>query len=215
MPTSLSNFKLRLTVQVSSLNSGFSRHLTVQRGMRQRDRIALREGYISALWQYWGQFMRSVLVESAKGAIRDNGVATTCPFSVYTEEEIAFVCKQLSTGGPINQIRPLKGSHLEPTWGDVGKAIQIASQINISNQAEVLAALAIPLSLKDLQLCRNATAHLGSSTFSDLKAAKVRYLDTKLLHPTDAMMWTDKTTAGYLWDTWVDDILVAADFACK
>ncbi|MFC0587844.1 hypothetical protein ACFFF7_00290 [Novosphingobium aquiterrae] len=215
MPTSLSQHRHRLTIQVKTLNAGFTRHLGVKHKLRQLDKVALREGLISPLWQYWGQFVRSVLIDSAKGAIQDNGALTTCPYSIHTEEEIAFVCMQLAQKNPINLIKPIKGPHLEPTWGDVDKAILIASNLGVSNDAQILSGLAIPLSIRDLQTCRNATAHLGKATFSDLKSAKVRYSDTKLLHPTDAMMWSDPSTLGYLWDTWVDQILMASEYVCK
>lgn len=215
MPISLSQPRRRLKIQVDTLNAGFVRHLGVQRNLRQLDRVALREGFISALWQYWGQFVRAILIESAKGAIPDSGNITTCPYSVHSEEEIAFVCMQLAQNAPINQVKAIKGPHLETTWGDVDKAIRIAGNLGISNSSEVLSGLAIPLSVKDLQICRNATAHLGKHTFQALKAAKVRYSDTKLFHPTDAMMWSDVATFGYLWDTWVDQIAMASGYMSK
>lgn len=215
MPTSLRQPRHRLKVQIGTLDAGFARHLKLHKTLRQLDKVAFREGLISALWQYWGQFVRAILVESAKGAYPDSAALTTSPYSANSEEEIAFVCMQLAQKATINQIKPIKGPHLEPTWGDVDKAILIASGLGISNSSEVLAGLAIPLSLKDLQSCRNATAHLGRHTFLDLKSAKVRYSDTKLLHPTDAIVWSDPSTLGYLWDTWVDQIMMASDYMCK
>lgn len=215
MPILLSQFRRKLRVRVDALDAGFRRHLASARGMRQLDRQALREGYVSALWQFWGQFVRSVLIESTRGALQEGGALTTSPFSAHTEDEIAYICMQLARRQSIGRVRAIRGSHLEPTWGDVDKAILIASSIGLSNQGELLSAFAIPTSLKDLQLCRNAAAHLGASTFAELKLAKVRYTDTRLLHPTDAVVWVDNATCGYLWDTWVDEIMVSADYACR
>lgn len=215
MPTSLSLYRTKLVVRVETLDSAFRRHLRVAGAMRQLDRCALREGFVSALWQYWGQFVRSVLIESTRGAIRNDGTITASPFAAHAEAEIAYICMQLARRQPIGRIRAIRGPHLEPTWGDVDKAILIGGSIGVSNQAQLLSALSIPSAVKDLQLCRNATAHLGSSTFADLRAAKVRYSDTRLLHPTDAIVWVDTATSGYLWDTWVDQILVSSDYACR
>lgn len=99
----------------------------------QLDKVAFREGLISALWQYWGQFVRAILVESAKGAYPDSAALTTSPYSANSEEEIAFVCMQLAQKAAINQVKAIKGPHLEPTWGDVDKAILGVYPLRIRN----------------------------------------------------------------------------------
>lgn len=215
MPTLLSKHRLKLAVRLNTLDAGFRRHLRVSDNLPRLDRYALREGLVSALWQCWGQFVRAILIESARGAFRDNGDLTVSPYQANSEAEIAFVCMKLAHRKSVGLVRAISSPHVEPTWGDVDKAILIASGIGITNSAEVLSALSIPSSLKDLQLCRNAAAHLGRSTFSELRAARVRYADTWLMHPTDAVVWVDNTTYGYLWDTWVDQIRLAADYACR
>jgi hypothetical protein len=90
----------------------------------------------------------------------------------------------------------------------------ILAGMGLSNSAQLLSALSLASSVPDLQTCRNATAHLGRSQIGQLTAARVRYVETKLLHPTDACLWIDPATDGYLWDTWIDEILLIADYAC-
>src|SRR3546814_1300568 len=74
--------------------------------------------------------------------------------------EIAYVAKLLAQGKSVSKIRALHGSHLEPTWGDLTKANLIVTGIESTNQAQLLTAFGGGFAIKDLQLCRNASAHL-------------------------------------------------------
>src|SRR3546814_8226481 len=76
-------------------------------------------------------------------------------------------------------IRALHGSHLEPTWGDLTKANLIVTGIESTNQVQLLTAFGGGFAIKDLQLCRNASAHLTKDLLRDVNAAKVRYRDRK------------------------------------
>lgn len=215
MPTCLSTHSDRLSVQLRTLTSGFNRHLTLASNQRLLDRTALREGLISSLWQAWCRFLRSVILTSASGGTTSGGVAITCIYSTLSQPQVLHVAKQLSTGSNIGTFRSLAGAHLEPTWGDIDKAIAITAGMGLSNSAQILSALSLSTSIQDLQICRNATAHVGPSLLSRLKTARVRYVDTKILHPTDACLWIDPGTYGYLWDSWVEEMNLIAENACQ
>src|SRR3546814_7954897 len=88
--------------------------------------------------------------------------------------EIAYVAKLLAQGKSVSKIRALHGSHLEPTWGDLTKANLIVTGIESTNQAQLLTAFGGGFAIKDLQLCRNASAHLTKDLLRDVNAAKVR-----------------------------------------
>lgn len=127
--------------------------------------------------------------------------------------EIAFVAKELSQRRQVSAVRSLQGSHLEPTWGDLSKANLIVAGINSTNQQPLLRALGAALTIKDLQLCRNASAHLNKDRLAEINRAKVRYSETKLAHPSDMIFWVDPATKYYLWKTWVEEMELVAKYA--
>lgn len=211
MPISLEALSAKLNAQIATVDGAFDRHLTLGGQVRRVDRHAAREGYISTLWQVWGRFLRSVIISSAKGAVKGDGTITTSAHSGRSDPEIAYVIKQISQGKGIGTVKALP-FYSEPTWGDTSRMIQAVAGLGTSNTASILSALSIPASIDDLQLCRNACAHLGIDQLTALKGARVRYSSTYLLHPSDAATWIDPATGGYLWNTWVDEIRTTATF---
>lgn len=214
MPTSLRSGQTRLVNQLRYIDAGFDRHLTNASLGRRFDRSAIREGLVSALWQAWSRFVRFAILESAKGALTDAGGLTTSTYSARSEAEILYVAKQLSLNQKVKTIKSLS-HHQEPSWGDISKSIQIASNITISNSTTILSALSIPLAVPDLQICRNASAHLTTHQMAQLAATRVRYNNTKMSHPSDAALWIDPSSGGFLWKTWVDEIILSSDYACR
>lgn len=213
MPTSLNVHKDKLFVQLQTLTSGFNRHLTVAPKQRLLDRAAIREGLISTLWQCWCRFFRSVVLTSASGGTTGAGATISSDYASLSESQILYVAKQLSNESAVTTFRSIAGPHLEPTWGDITKAIAISSGMRISNSSQLVRALSLAIAIPDLQICRNATAHFGAAQLVRLKNARVRYIETKILHPTDACVWIDPATEGYLWDTWVEEIKLIAEYA--
>jgi hypothetical protein len=215
MTISLEKLRVKLYRRLVALDSGFDRHVVNPVTSRLTDKFALQEGYVSALWQAWCHFCRELIIHSAQGAITNNGIITTSPHSALSEMQIAYVAKQLSEGRSIANAKPLTGSHQEHTWGDVTKANKVASSIGCSNSGEILNGLSACLRVRDLQLCRNASAHISHSTIVGINAAKVRYQHNSFKHPSDMMFWVDPNTSDFLWKSWVDEINLAADFSVR
>jgi hypothetical protein len=186
----------------------------VMNDQRMLDKTAIREGLVSSLWQSWCRFVRAAILTSSTGGTTAAGVVIHNPYIGHTEAELLFIARQLSTGSSIRNIRPIAGGHLEPTWGDISKAISIVNGIGSSNSSQMLSGLSIASTVRDLQTCRNATAHIGSYQIGLLNAARVRYIHTRIAHPTDACFWIDPMTDGYLWDTWLDEIELMARNIC-
>lgn len=206
MPTSLDRIRTELLGRIRYLDSALTRHTISPSVMRRIDKSALQEGYVSAMWQSWCAFCRKLFIESAKGAITANGIATTSPYSANAEPEIAYVALQSSLNNGLTRVKSLSGTHLEPTWGDPRKAQLIASGLNVSNSSTISSALAAAIQLNDLQLCRNACAHISSSQISALRASKVRFDETRMLHPSDMAFWIVPSTQDFLWRSWIDEI---------
>lgn len=213
MPTSLEGIRQKLGARLKTLDAAFDRHVVTPSAKMMVDRFALQEGLVSSLWQAWCVFCRQTLIGSATGTIGSGGQQVTSPYAGRAEMEIAYIARELSQGKTANVIKTLQGSHLEPTWGDLKKANLIASGIASTNQTNLLSAFGVGLAVADLQLCRNASAHLNKDLLGNVHAAKVRYSDTKFAHPSDMMFWTDPATKDFVWKTWIDEMTIMSQFA--
>lgn len=167
MPILLDAVHRRLSKRLKTLDRVFERY-SVASLPRRIDRSAIQEGLISALWQSWCGFCRDTMMACATGATTTSGTAVASPFAAHSELEIAFIASQLSNRRNIGTVRPLAGHHLEPTWGDVTKLNLIANGMNTTNKAQLVGAFSAALSLQDLQLSRNASAHLSTSAIAGI-----------------------------------------------
>jgi hypothetical protein len=212
MPILLEAVRRRLISRISVLDRAFDRHAVA--GVRRRtDRSAMQEGLVSAIWQAWCAFCRETILASALGTTTSAGAPVSSPYVGRTEMEVCYVARQLALKVPVTTIKALGGRHMEPTWGDLGKLNLIVAGIACSNQAQLLSAFGAALGLKDLQLCRNASAHLHKGTIAEVAAARVKYQDTRFVHPSDAVFWVDPSTKDYLWKTWIDEITLVSTLA--
>lgn len=215
MPISLTRNQRRLLSRLKTLDSAFDRHIVLRSFRRRIDRASLQEGLISTLWQSWCAYCRSTLVGSVQGAMTKNGVLTTSVYSQRSESEITFVAKQFAQGNNVNTIRALSGSHLEPTWGDPSKLNLMILGLQPSNHGTLITAFSACSSLNDLQMCRNANAHLNIDRLIDVNLARVRYLQTDYAHPSDVMQWIDPATNDYLWKSWIDEMMLISSISVQ
>ncbi|QFT62722.1 hypothetical protein FIU91_07260 [Roseivivax sp. THAF30] len=215
MPILLETAQRKLSRRLQTLDSGFNRNVSKRSTARTVDRFALQEGYVSSLWQAWCSFCRELMISSALGATTANGVLVASSHTSRSEMEIAYIAKQLAYGNPIRSIRPLTGSHQEHTWGDLGRLNNVVSGMGCSNASQVLTALSACLRTEDLQLCRNASAHIGKSNLQAVRSARVRYLNTKMQHPSDMMHWIDPNSRHFLWKSWIDEVELSSQIAVQ
>jgi len=213
MPTSLERIRDKFYRRINIVDGAFDRHV-VNPSLRYRiDRYALQEGLLSNLWQSWNLFCRDILIASAQGANTAAGVLTTSPYAGLTEPEIAFVFQKLSRNQNVGTIKPLSGRHFEPTWGDPVTINRISVGIGASNSSSLTSAFGGLILVSDLQKCRNACAHLNMESLVLVTNARVRYDDTSLRHPSEMMFWSDPSTKDFAWKSWIDEMMLTADFA--
>lgn len=213
MPTSLEDIRKKFVRRLEVADGAFERHV-IETPLRFRfDCYALQEGLLSHLWQSWNLFCRDIVISSAQGANTNAGLLTTSPYSGLTEPEITFVSQQLSRNHAIGTIRPLSGRHFEPTWGDSEKINRISVGIAASNSSSLASAFGGMLLISDLQKCRNACAHLNLESLAAVTNVRVRYDDTSLRHPSEMMFWSDTDTKDFAWKSWIDEMLLIADYA--
>lgn len=213
MPISLDDIQKRFLQRLKTADGAFERHI-VDPSLKYRfDCYALQEGLLSNLWQSWNLFCRDVLIASAYGANTATGALTTSPYSGRPEAEISYVSTKLSKQQTIGTIKPLAGRHLEPTWGDAVKLNRISVGIGTSNSSTLASAFSGVRLISDLQICRNACSHMNSETVALVAAARIRYEDTSLRHPSQMMFWTDPLTKDFAWKAWIDEMNLVSSFA--
>jgi len=216
MPISFDQLRSKLLMRVTTLDKAFERHVLSPSVTKTVDRFALQEGLISSLWQAWCEFCRDAIMGATRGANTTAGVAVSSPaYNGNSELEIAYVAQLLAQSKPVTKIKAVKGRHQEPTWGDVGKANLIVAGLAPTNSGTMLSGFAGVTSLKDLQTCRNASAHVCGDTLTMVRAARVRYQDTDFKHPSDVMKWTDPATKDYLWRSWVEEMDIVSDLVTQ
>ena len=123
--------------------------------------------------------------------------------------------KQLGNGSNIGRVKAISSNHLEPTWGDARKLNLIANGLGTSNSSDLVSAFSACSLLKDLQLCRNASAHISRDLLASISAAKVRYSNTSFMHPSDLILWIDPASQSYLWKCWIYEMKLIAQLAIK
>ena len=215
MPSSLANLESRLVSRLNTLDSAFDRSLAVRNTSRRSDRSFLQEGLVSALWQTWCSAVRSLILDCVRGANTKTGELTISPHATLTMSELAFIASKAARGQAIGVIKPLVGSHLEPTWGDLNKIGLIIEGYDLSNGQQLISTLSSPSSLSDLQTCRNASAHLNADRIADIVGVQVKYSETKFMHPSDMVFWIELTSSDFLWRTWTDDMRLAYGLAVE
>jgi len=206
MTVSFEDISNTLIRRLERLDTAFSRYFIFKENKRIIEQYSFQEGLISSLWQSWGFFCKEILFGSIKGGITLSGQSITCPqYANLTELQLFYVAKILASNQNLTQIKSAKPQN-EPTWGDVDKLGLLFTSFNTPNSQHVSVAVSGSALLKDLQLVRNANAHITPHTISSLKAAKVRYSDTRLRHPSDVMFWTEPSTHDFLWTSWVEEM---------
>lgn len=208
--TLLANCHNRLSVRLKIVSGALERASTQGRKQKRIDRFASQEGLISAMWQAWNNFSRTVIILSAQGTITAQGSYTHSQYENLSEEQLLYVCREASYARSIGRIRSLSNSHLEPTWGDATKINRIINEIMPSNRADLLTGFGLRSISLDLQVVRNACAHLSYDRIRDIEQIKTRYQATHYIHPSDALFWKEPSTGYEAWQVWVDELLASS-----
>lgn len=213
MSISLERTRLKFECRLSTLDSAFDRYVIEPVAVSRVDRSALQEGFVSSLWQSWCYFCRELLIRSTQGAITTSGAATTSAYAAHSEMEIAYIAGRFARKESLGQVRALAGNHREHTWGDLAKLNNVLVAIGCSNAPTIQSGLSACLRIKDLQTCRNASAHISNSTIRNVRLSRVRYTNTSFFHPSDMVLWVDPSSSDFLWKSWVDEMRIVAEFS--
>ena len=198
----------RLDLRLVRMELAHKRIVESRSRVKRVDRFALQEGLISSLWQTWCDACRSIVLNSAKGALTTSGVHVTSSYSPYTIDEIRFASMRFSRQEPVNpnRLTALRGDYLEPTWGDFSKLQLVIVGLDPTNSTQLLSSLGTYSSIRDLQTTRNACAHLGADSILEIRQLAPRYNNASFEHPSDVIFWRVPGLDVYSWRLWLLEI---------
>ena len=214
MPISLNKSQGRLLSRLAIVESALIRQSNISK-QRWVDRQAMQEGLVSILWQTWSSFAREVIIQSSKGATTTAGISTSSAFQALSLDQILYVGARAAKKQAYNSPSTLKGSHQEPTWGDFNKSGLAIQALQPSNSQQLSSGLGSPTSIIDLQLCRNASAHVSNDNLAAVRSATARYLPLRNDHPSDMCFWIEPTTEEFLFKVWIGEMRSASALAIR
>lgn len=213
--TSLSYFPLKLDRRLSILDNAHRRLSLRRHRIRKIDRFSAQMGLVSTLWQVWNDASRSIILSSVKGAILASGAEVSSEFSGFSTGQIRFAAMKFARNEQVDQLKEIAGDHVEPTWGDLDKASRIVSRFRPTNSSQLLSAFGSMNLVKDLQITRNACAHISIARLQEIYELGVRYDGDKPLHPSDVIYLIDPNTKDFSWYSWTDEIRAFACYAVE
>jgi hypothetical protein len=103
---------------------------------------------------------------------------------------------------------------LEPTWGDPDVLLGIVAALAPANGPTLSGMCTMAsASAKNLQVIRNAAAHLNSQTTAEVTKRSSSYTTFSMTHPSQALFWVGTASGMYLLSEGVDALKIAAMFA--
>ena len=188
------------------MDEEFQRRLTLAPIEKRISRNATQEGLISALWQTWSDFCRSIIICSLSGGVDSHGAFIASPYHTLTIDEILWLSSRLASRQTPTVIQSITDNRKEQSWGSFSAQHEIFLRMNTSNANHLDQCFGLIQRLKDLHTCRNACAHISRDRIQDIRSAQVRYLSNSFRHPSDMIFWVDPTSKDFLWKSWLDEM---------
>lgn len=184
-------------------------------GVEYNHRLHAFEGLLSSAWQTWCAFCRDTMYKSLTGTTTITGTITQANVAIYSYGRMAYVAKQVSTGGVIKPGKELQ-LHTEPTWGDQKILLDLVQHLNPTNEMSLKSGLMLtyPAS-QHMRIVRNSVAHLSSNGFNDVKKLLIHYYGSSLRHPLDILVWQELTSREPVFLAWLSDLKEIAENMCQ
>lgn len=203
----------RLSARLNVAESRFCAFQRTITGRLDHQHWMFLEGLISATWQYWGHFCRSIVIESALGTRTASGVVVqACATSWQEVSHIALQAiksKSPVPGGTNSILRK------EPTWGDAGKLLTVISVLQPANQAQLSQSFGSSSYVGHLQTVRNAAAHRHHQNTADVLALRPYYVVSRLRHPSEAAFWIEQKSNTLAFLFWLEDMRLIGNLAVQ
>lgn len=162
----------------------------------------------------WGNFVRCYLLSLLVSPMRRSGAravignaAINCPGALL--HAAVMVAKGPYVAAPSSR-------RDEPAWHDVSTFVKTCAHIQVSNLAQVQAAMSIQArALQDLPVFRNFYAHRNEeSAAKAVKLGRSMYLITGVRHPSHILARNANMCPQQLLLDWLDDIEAYMDLLC-
>lgn len=210
MQISLDSCRAKLSGRLDYLSSALAENEVDRITDRRVETFSKQEGLVSSLWQSWAFFCKSVILNSLAGATTATGGFATSPFAAIPLDELREHARRSACSQSLSPGKTIKGDHLEPTWGDIRKATLVINSLQPSNAAAIQRGLGVLTFALDLQIVRNAAAHLSPDRIADIRNMQLKYAKTSFRHPTDALYWIEPTSNVAAWRVWIDEMRSAS-----
>jgi hypothetical protein len=158
------------------------------------------EGLLSRIWQSWGSFCRSCVIESCLGTTNSSGALIPGLAGAASAAHVsgAVLIAKKNAFGPF-WTAPNSILRFEPTWGDVDILVKIVTRLVPSNSANLLAGFSSShASAKAIQLIRNASAHNNPQNMHEVLTLRSSYIVFPIVHPIHALFWTEPKSKDFL-----------------
>lgn len=178
----------------------------------------LTESLMSDIWQTWCLYCRNIAHISCRGSICLDGNAFSARIS---HPDNSWRRLGYEAQNRRNQNRITNNGHqtflmrYEPTWGDLDVMLEIIQALAPVNQNTLSSAFGMGMvSLKHLQLARNACAHKNVETITQLsQQMKIHYQFNNLKEPSDLAWSFLRGTTTFAFYNWLLEMKTIARFA--
>lgn len=179
--------------------------------------VALLEGLLSRVWQTWGEFCRSCLMQSCLGAVNANG-NTVPPVVAGNEATVSGAALHIKGkrngscwSAPANLIL-----RYEPTWGDTGVLSNYITALNPSNRLQLQLGFSTAHTFsKAIQIIRNAAAHTNPQTMAEVNMLQSAYIAYSITDPVQSLFWVHHASSDFLITTAIDELIDGALIAIQ
>lgn len=172
----------------------------------------LSTALISAVWQLWCDFCRSIVLRSCAGSETKSGVRIPPRTGDNSWQRVAYEAGQAARGRPIQPASTIRFRRHEPTWGDQNLLLRVIPVLSPANGNTLLTGFGLSLSApRHIQKVRNACAHLDSESIADVRRLTVHYTGAGLSHPADLLWWIEPASRTDAIFVWLDELKIIAD----
>jgi hypothetical protein len=171
------------------------------------------EGLMSATWQYWCHYCRSVVIQSATGATTARGVVL--PACVASWEEVSHIAIQAAKNKPPTAGATNATLRFEPTWGDPDKLLLIIGRLQLGNRSQLAQSFGASSYISHVQTVRNAAAHRNHQNTAMVLTLGSYYVVSRLRHPSEALLWLEQQSMEFAFLFWLDDMRMIGNLAIQ
>lgn len=168
---------------------------------------AYSSGVLNLLWQSWNKFWKTFWLAYIMGGY-DFSNKRTIPCFFCSDEREAIFYLLYCLGKRDTPKGKIKGTHQEPTWGDIDILQELSMEMPSPGNRILNAFSVLGNTPKHLQIVRNAAIHLDKDNMEKLKKTVIPYyVISKTKYPTEIIFAKDLSTGEIAIKKWIDELV--------